>query len=86
MYIYLTFYRVVSNIEYRLFISLLDSRGDWANIDLDRVKYQPFFDNHLNKRDLKELFDVIFKLEFIRVPLIINDLPEIANWRLGINK
>lgn len=41
---------------------------------------------YISKEELKEIFDTIFLLELERVPLIINDFPNIARWRLWVGK
>lgn len=44
------------------------------------------FYEYITEEEFKEIFDVIFLLEFSRIPLFINDMPEIAKWRLKIGK
>lgn len=48
-------------------------------------KYERTY-KYIKEEEFKEIFDVIFLLEFSRVPLFINDMPEIAQWRLRIGK
>lgn len=55
------------------------------NLDLGGMQYVCPKD-HAYKNDVKETYDVIFRLEFNRVPMIINSFPEIAKWRLSIGK
>lgn len=60
-------------------------RSNILNIDLGGLQYV-YPKDHASKKDVKETYDIIFRLELKRVPLIINSFPEIAEWRLMIGK
>ena len=57
--------------------------GGTMKINTD--KYQITY-RYITEEEFKEIFDVIFFLEFSRIPLFLNDTPEIAQWRLRIGK
>jgi hypothetical protein len=60
-------------------------RHNILNIDLGGLQYV-FPKDHACIEEVKETYDIIFRLEFERVPLIINSFPEIARWRLEIGR
>jgi hypothetical protein len=60
-------------------------RYNILNIDLGGLQYVSPKD-HASKKDVKEIYDIIFRLELKKVPLIVNSFPEIAKWRLEIGK
>lgn len=83
----LTINHVERYIESSLFKEVLNSSKpvNFSTIKRGGLIYL-YNDPWANISEIKELYDVIFRLEFERVPTIIHDFPEVAKWRLEIGK
>jgi hypothetical protein len=61
------------------------SKINLDNINFEILRYVIPRDQAL-RSELKDLYDMAFRLEIERVPTIIHDFPEVAKWRLRIGK
>jgi hypothetical protein len=79
--------RYNKSIELPSFIEVLKcpNKSRLNRINLGNLRYISS-KTWLTMPDISELYDVIFKLEFDRVPLILDSFPEVAKWRLRVGK
>jgi|WetSurMetagenome_2_1015567.scaffolds.fasta_scaffold392326_3 hypothetical protein len=80
--------REIRSIETTVLEAVMTSSKpiNYRTLNLGGLRYVSPLTNWMPIYELKELYDIAFRLEFERVPMIIHDFPEVAVWRLRIGK